>query len=482
MLISIIIFLIAFSLLAWRRLDWALLLLIAALPAYLIRFSVAGLPSTLLEAMVLISGAIWLIKYFWPENKNFLKESWKSLWDGKLNLKNFSRPQGRMPYPYGREMILILIISLTAAGISSFSPGALGIWKAYFFEAILLFIIILNVFKKSGDVIKIFTALAVSALIVSLIAVWQKLSGQMIANPFWAALETRRVVSVFGYPNAVGLYLAPIILILSGWFASLSHKFSKIGIALGITILLSVLAIYFARSDGALTALIIGTGLTAMLSGKKARLTTLLIIIIGAGTIFYLYPTGGTLIKKISFQDLSGEIRKQQWRESWDMLLDQRLLSGAGLNNYQTAVAPYHQEGIFFNFDDRPNFDAVVWASSTLQAIYWQPVEIYLYPHNIFLNFWSELSLFGALLFMWIIGKFLFITSRLAYALNKEGRPEKYWALGLFGAMMTIFIHGLVDVPYFKNDLALMFWIIIAMGAVLKINYDHELKDLKKIT
>ena len=29
--------------------------------------------------------------------------------------------------------------------------------------------------------------------------------------------------------------------------------------------------------------------------------------------------------------------------------------------------------------------------------------------------------------------------------------------------MVVIIVHGLVDVPYFKNDLAVMFWALVAM-------------------
>lgn len=35
--------------------------------------------------------------------------------------------------------------------------------------------------------------------------------------------------------------------------------------------------------------------------------------------------------------------------------------------------------------------------------------------------------------------------------------------MGLLSAMVVIVVHGLVDVPYFKNDLAVMFWALVAM-------------------
>src|SRR3989338_2525905 len=58
MIALIIIFVVFFALLAWRRLDLAAALIIAALPAYQIRFNLGFLPMTLLEAMILVLFAL----------------------------------------------------------------------------------------------------------------------------------------------------------------------------------------------------------------------------------------------------------------------------------------------------------------------------------------------------------------------------------------------------------------------------------------
>jgi len=44
---------------------------------------------------------------------------------------------------------------------------------------------------------------------------------------------------------------------------------------------------------------------------------------------------------------------------------------------------------------------------------------------------------------------------------NLASGQDKYLKLGLLGALVVIIVHGLVDVPYFKNDLSLLFWLII---------------------
>lgn len=465
MITLIAIIAILFLALALIRLDWAVLLIITALPTYLIRFQVFGLPLTLLEVLILIAFTVWFFKFFVPGLKELLKNK-----------------SSRMSYPYSVEIILLLVISLLAVGTADWSAGALGIWKAYFFEPILFFLLLFNVFKDKKSWLKILVALAISAAAVSLFAIFQRVTGLFIANPFWAASATRRVVSFFGYPNAVGLYLAPIVMIMSGWLASLNwrdgiffHDRLK-KILLGLVIIISILAIYFAKSEGALIGLAAGFLLFGLLAGRKARIITLsLLILIGAAAYFYT-PTRDLIIEKATLNDLSGSIRRQQWKETWAMLNDSRLISGTGLDNYQTAIKPYHQEGIFFNRDHLENFDARAYGSAELRAKYWQPVEVYLYPHNIFLNFWSELGIAGALLFLWIIGKHLFLSLKLSQKLKRQNEPERYLALGLGAAMLVIVIHGLVDVPYFKNDLAAMFWIIIALGAALNLNYRTDKK------
>ncbi len=457
--IEIIFFIIFFGLLAIMRLNLAVLVLIVLLPAYLIRFKIVGLPSTLLEVMILISFATWFFKYYLPNLKLILNNREK-----------------RLNYPLAPEIILCLVISFIAAGIAGFSPSALGIWKAYFFEPLLLYILILNIFRTKKDLLKILGALAVSATAVALFAIFQKITGLYIDNPFWAEATGRRVVSFFGYPNAIGLYLAPLIMLLTGGLFYLLEK-NKIKTAsqkilLSGIIIISLLAVYFARSEGALAAIVASLVIFSFLSGSRERLTAIIISIVTILGIFYFAPNNNPIIRKLTLSDLSGEIRQQQWKETIKMLSQGAYISGTGLNQYPSAIKQYHQAGIFFNRDNLPNFGAQTYASSTLRAKYWQPVEIYQYPHNIFLNFWTELGLFGLLLFIWLIVKYFIMNFRLYLKLKES--PDRYLAIGLISAMAAIVIHGLVDVPYFKNDLAALFWILFAITGALNIYYQTK--------
>lgn len=462
---GIIIFLIFFLTLAIIRQDLALFFLIAALPAYLARFSLFGIPSTLLEAMILITFAVWFLRIWIPEYKKRKKTDLR-----------------RTPYPFYREIIALIILSFISVGIAGFTTNALGIWKAYFFEPVLVYILIINICRDKKDWQKILWALFFSASVVSLVAIYQKFSGQFIFNEFWANEATRRAVSLFGYPNAVGLFLAPLIPLFIGWFFSLPHRTTIIKTLKKLSIILiiatSLAAIYFAKSEGALIGIAASLFVFGFFANKKVKTVTLTLSVVIIAAVLLYAPLKNLAVQKVTLHDLSGQIRQQQWKETFQALKGAKIITGAGLANYQETVAPYHQEGIFFNSDNIPNFDAVTWASSTLRTKYWQPVEIYLYPHNIFLNFWSEIGLLGALVFIWLMFRAALVAYKLFHSLNKDDSPEKYLALGVMSSLVCIFIHGLVDVPYFKNDLAVMFWIFIALIGLIDLEKKINSKNI----
>ncbi|MFA4942120.1 MAG: O-antigen ligase family protein [Patescibacteria group bacterium] len=453
----VLIYAILYFVLARIRPSWALMLIIAALPSYLIRFSVFGVPATLLELMILLLFFSWIFD---------------------IRKKLFNK-KDRLPYPFKWEMIALLLVSYSSVFVASLSSSALGIFKAYFFEPIIFFILIINILGRDKRFVeKIIWPMLVSALAVSLLAVYQKITGQFIFNEFWANEATRRSVSFFGYPNAVGLYLAPIIVILSSFLhqkLSVSFNWKKIWeiIIISLTIVLSLLSIYFARSEGALVGVLAAVIFYGLLVNKKMRRITIITLVVGLIIIVSVPKALDYARHKITLTDLSGQIRRQQWVETKKLLVaDNNWILGVGLSHYQESIAPFHQEGIFVKNDD-PNWLEKVRTSAVYRAQVWQPTEIYMYPHNIFLNFWIELGLLGMLVFIWIIIKYLYQSVKLFVQEKKKGNIN-FVVLGLGSAMIATLVHGLVDVPYFKNDLSLLFWSLIAFLGIFLINYNNK--------
>jgi putative inorganic carbon (HCO3(-)) transporter len=125
------------------------------------------------------------------------------------------------------------------------------------------------------------------------------------------------------------------------------------------------------------------------------------------------------------------EIRYKLWKGTVGLLKEHPLF-GAGLNGFKEVYGAEYR-------------------LSALQ-------EEFQYPHNIILNFWSETGLLGLLTFIYLM--FLIFKNFLQTYLKSS---QKIFGLGLCAGFCYLIIHGLVDVPYFKNDLSLQFFGLLAL-------------------
>jgi len=410
MLILALITFLLFFYIAYRRPLLALSALATLLPTYLLRFTIFGLPSTILE--VIIWGIVlgWAFPLLWK----------RRVGEDLIQLKNRLK---KIKYP----LALFFIASIISIFVAPDFIKALGLWRAFFLEPILVFLMILSVVKNRGDFEKIIFGLSVSAFYVSAIAVGQKIFGW--PNPFLE--NAARASSVFPQPNMLGLYLAPIIILILGQAAQ--RKKTIAAFYLLLTAALSFIAITFAQSAGAIVGVIAGLIIFGLLYHKN--FWKIFIIILLVTGYWLLVPNNLFLAakNKLLFDTWSGFVRQNIWRESWAMLKDSWLW-GAGIAGYATKILPYHASREW--------------------------MDVFQYPHNIIFNFWSELGILGLGAFLWLLEKI----GRMCYHLLKR---EKLFATTAIAAVATITIHGLVDVPYFKNDLSILFWIIYAMPFVI---------------
>ncbi|HEX9664550.1 MAG TPA: O-antigen ligase family protein, partial [Patescibacteria group bacterium] len=346
---------------------------------------------------------------------------------------------------FKNRYIIPVIIFLAGATISIFTSPAVrdaaGIWKAYFIEPILLMIVLINSFKEKKDYRLILYALGITTIGFGLLGLFQKITGWGIYEPIWQPADARRITLTFTSPNAVGLYLGPIIVLYASWFFYQYKDWPKSLFKLAVLIL-GIVTVLLAVSRGAMLGVI--AGLVVVLFFNWSKKGTTLIIAALLSSLFLIKSTAVKLWSFLTFQFPSGELRLYLWKGAKALLLDNWLF-GAGLGGFGQLFENYRPENY---------------------------TEILIYPHNIFLNFWTETGLLGLLGFIAII--FTFFT--IAFTINKRqpiDLENKLINIGLLGAMISILVHGLVDVPYFKNDLAVLFWILIALNIIIfnqKIN------------
>ncbi len=450
--------------------NWSVPIIILSLPLYLVRFDVFGIPSTLLEVLFLGFFIIWFL-----ENYQGIKNRIKTKISSQKSNSDEQKKQPRN-YPFSIFILLFVLSSFIGLSITGFSNQALGIYKSYFIEPVLFFVMAFNYLQKEEKRKIAINSLFVGAFFLSVYAIVQKFFGI-----YWeGGAGELRVSSVFPYPNALGLFLGPVSvfayfyflnLIKNGCPVFLKHKIYNFFV--GLTFVLSLLSVYFARSEAAFIAIVFAIVISSFFVSKKLALAFSIIVLLGAGVIFTNQNYKGVFLEKAQLNDFSGEVRKQQWRETGEMLKNEkRYLLGCGLSVYQECIGPYHQEGIFFNKDKDPDFRRkIVIFDDQYRAERWRPVEIYMYPHNIFLNFWVELGILGLIAFVGVVIQYFYfgITMLRNSAANRNG-GSRIIIIGLLAVMIEILVHGLVDVPYFKNDLSFMFWFFVAMIGVYWID------------
>lgn len=393
--------LLAYAVIAFTKPRTAFFLFIALLPTYLIRFPLFGIPTTALEVMFVILLTAWFRK---REKRLIDIEGWGwllLLWIGVATLQMFVSPDFR---------------------------AAAGAWKAYFIEPVIFFLMACDFLRTKEDRDLALRALGGTAIVIGAVAIIQHFTGLGVPPPFNGvpippATEAEFRSTVFyGFPNAVGLFLAPLIPLFLGQLYA-EYKNRRLAAYWAGASLMAITAIILAESEGAMIGAAAGVVAVGILI-PKTRKFAIGLCALGAVLILLITPLRNLAIEKGTLNDWSGRVRKEIWLESWQMLKDRPIL-GAGLSGYKKTFEPYHYAG---------------------------HIEIFQYPHTILLNLWSELGLAGIIVFIFMMINFF-----------RQSLVAKNWPL--IGAGITLLVHGLVDVPYFKNDLSMLFWLLMALAA-----------------
>ena len=413
----ILLYALLFFFVSFFKPRWALFLILAFLPSYLIRFKIYFIPFTLLELMILLLFLNFLLKrgreFFSLE---FLKKSLNSLlW----------------------PILFLLLASAFSLLSAPDLRAALGIFKAYFVEPAIFLIIFVSEIKRKKDFKIIIWAFGFLIIYLSLFAFYQKITGNFIPLSQWQNPETRRVTTFFSSPNALALLLGPLLILYLGWLLQdlkdFSLNFSKIFFfnLKAIILFTGILAIIFSVSKGGWLALILASSfLLFFYFLRKKTLFILLLLLVVPLFLKYSLPF-------LTFENPSVQARLILWEKTFQ-ILKERPIWGTGLSGFSYYFEPL-----------RPK----------------TKIEPHIYPHNFFLNFWTEIGLLGVISIIWLLLKYFQENFSL---FKSKDFFQKTWGLILISAMIEILIHGLVDVPYFKNDLSLLFWTILALTLSLK--------------
>lgn len=383
---------------------WCLAATCALLPSYNVRWHVGPLPTDLLELAILVTLAAYVI------------ECWRE------------RALPDLRSPFSLPAALFLLAGLISVAASPVHRQGLGLFRAYLVEPLLLFVMVSAVAREEEKARILLGALwagGLAASIPNIVVIAQALHHHSLNSALAAP------ALIYNNVNELALFVVPLVAMAGAvllhatdvWFRRAAGLFVVVG---GLGILVSL-------SRGGYMALAVVVLLLAITLPVRWWLVPALVVL---GAAFSrLPPVAARLGHEVDLNDPNNTLvhRLKVWSATGRMLRDHPIFGG-GLSGYPATVEPYR----------------VAAGADPLQ-----------YPHNILLNFWTETGIVGVVAFAWIL------VQGFRYTLRGWRRASQAWRpyhLGVAIALVAILVHGLVDVPYWKNDLAAEFWILLGLS------------------
>jgi O-antigen ligase len=333
---------------------------------------------------------------------------------------------------------LFLVAALLSLLATEYLRLSLRELRTLIVEPVLFWYLCRAVLRTRSDVAWLVGALLASTTIVAMIGLVQLVIGGAVTD----VQGVRRVQGPYSSPNHLALLLGRALpFMLAG--AWLLPRFRVILVGMGL-LCAGALAATFSLGGWAGTgaAILVVVGL---LGGRRWLLALVLAGAILGGIVLFAAPTE-RLSRRFDLTQGTSLVRIQLWQASIG-LIEQSPLLGIGMDNFLYRYPPLLPDDTTFE----PNLS---------------------HPHNLLLQSWLELGLLGLAAMLWLLGTF----ARLAWQQAREasgptdGLPlGRALAVGALGSMTDFVVHGLVDNSYFLPDMAVIFWLTLAVAAVAAI-------------
>lgn len=399
---------------------------LALAPLYVWRFSIdiagVSLPTNLLMIFLFaVIGALLLLV--------LMTQKWSDFKSSLLSLGN--------PILWAIGLFsLASIISLLAFGVTA---DKLAQWVVLYLQPLSIFLLI-RYFANSVDLEqrnKVLEYIKITAYslvgVAGVLALIQYFTRVTLPMDWWGnAQEPKRAIAFFAHPNAFGLFITPVLawLIPDAVFKLQQKKFWP-----AILWALGGAGILLSLSRGAWLGVLAAVGVYVLVNANKKMLIAFAAALVLMAGIVAAVPNLRYRVLLPFYGEKSSVARLSLWNTGSAMIKDSPLL-GKGVNGFKNNWDAYNKDA---------------------------GLEHYNFPHNIFLNFWIDTGLLGLLS---MLGILLFSAIRgLSWKKLFVSDPQKSMAvLGLLLFVVALTVHGLIDIPYFKNDLALAFWLILAIS------------------
>lgn len=443
-------------------------------PLYLVKFSILGVPFTFVEWFIYVSFFTHFLKnlYLSRRHREGIFTQIAAYFRKRFGKKTYQdHPHELHAYSLWVPitlMVISVIISIFVVPDALDRKEVFGILKGWFIAPVMYFYLIIHVLPGLKSIRRCLEWYTISAVLLSVWGIAQWVSHATITLD-------GRVSGPFVSANYLALYIMPAVIFVAirvwhmffvtkeyngvvGLFMKVFHAEEKISyLALSRYVLaggIILFALYLTRSFGAFLGLSVALITYAIYHWffsywRMERKTALLrLIAFGLGVafiagVFFVTGDPGKFKQMFNFTGRSSSsVRVEVWTVA-KKLIEEHPVLGIGPGRFEdeyTKRAPQ----ILGKAPYEPNM---------------------LHPHNLLLMFWLSSGILGLVSFLWLI-YLLFYT---VFWLDKHDGRKRLAVI--CGAMLLgILVHGLVDTPLWKNDLALQFWMIA--GIIGRLRYE----------
>jgi O-antigen ligase len=321
--------------------------------------------------------------------------------------------------------IAFLVAGAISVLVSGDHRAALGLYRAYFLEPAAYALIVATIAstpRRAGLIALGFGVGGAYAGLLNIAVVLDAIRHHALD------LSGTPPVVIYSTANAVALYLLPLVALASAVLLYSRGRIERWASGLFLVIALPACLLSFSRG-GYLALAAVALALAITHRWARALVPAAIVAALAVSQVPLIKHRIAYELQMIPGNTLDYRIRL--WGQTLRMMIHHPVF-GIGLSYYMQAMGPY-----------------------------WQDLTRVIYPHNIVLNFWTITGLPGLVAFGWLAIRTFMLAAQGWRTHESEWRP---YDLGVLLALLAIAVHGLVDVPFFKNDLSLEFWALLGIA------------------
>jgi len=420
----------ALFVLIYNQLELGLTLVIFWSPFFLFPVELYRFAFPMAEILILITGGAWLLHSLVDIGKR--RQSAVSQF--KFSPLSYLTKLNALDFCI-LAFVILGIVSLSWAELKS---PALTELRVLILEPALFYCIFRSVPMRQKTAVRLVDALLLAGSMVAAIGLFQFLQGDAVIT---AEAGARRLASVYGSPNNVGLLLGRCIPFALA-FALLPID-PKRRIVATVLLLMMGLAVVLSQSVGAIFIGVPSAVLAVLLLTRRKYARVILVsvlVIVAIGFLFSLQSE--RFARVLVFDSGTNFYRIRVWQSAINVIQDYPA-TGLGLDQFLYAF-----RGRYIMPDA------------------WQERDLS-HPHNIILDFWVRLGVSGITLFF-VIEVFFWKYVRKAVVVHHAEKPISYAiTVGIMGSMINLLSHGLIDNSVFVQDLVYVFILMMGLAVYL---------------